>query len=170
MSIYFFFILKKNIQHLTKFGCSFFFLFYIYNQQTGLDCAFGKISANAAATSCDICNNGLYMNITGQSVCGVCKTGQFKKEQLFEGNPFDLYTCRDCDVGRYQNEKGQASCFPCIPGTYNDEKGEDVACKSCQTNTYRGNADDAIECLKCPNGWSSSTGSAVCVSSKKKKH
>ena len=135
-----------------------------------LDCPFGKISSNAAATSCDICNNGVYMNITGQSSCDVCKKGQFKKEQLLEGNPYDLYTCDDCDIGKYQDQEGQASCFPCIPGTYNDEKGEDVACKSCQTNKYRGNADDAIECLKCPNGWSSSTGSAVCVSSKKKQY
>ena len=75
-----------------------------------IDCPSGKISSNAAAASCDICNNGVYMNITGQWECEVCKNGQFKKEQLFEGNPYDLYTCKDCDVGRYQNEPGQASC------------------------------------------------------------
>ena len=68
-----------------------------------VDCPRGTVSTNAAASSCDICKMGEFMNTTGSSKCDTCKKGRFKKEQLFElfeGNPFDKFTCAACPKGQ----------------------------------------------------------------------
>ena len=77
--------------------------------------------------------------------------------------PFFLFDQKQCSPGFYQNEEQQASCLPCIPGTYANEEGASSSCKICLANQYRGNTMEATICVSCPQGWTSTNGSAKCT-------
>ena len=47
-------------------------------------------------------------------------------------------------------------------GTFMDEEGQAVACKRCEEHQYRSNEMDSTTCENCPEGWTSSSGSAKC--------
>ena len=119
-----------------------------------ISCPQGWMSSSGSA-KCQACESGRYGNVTGGG-CKDCTAG------LYRGASDGPTSCLLCSIGTYQDNDAQASCLPCIPGAYMDEQGEAVQCKLCSEHQYRSYEDNATACVNCPEGFSSSGGSAKC--------
>ena len=68
--------------------------------------------------------------------------------------------CDACAAGRTSAE-GASTCSECAAGKI--ENSETKGCDKCGTGEYRGGADAATTCLKCPQGFSNPiNGSGSC--------
>jgi hypothetical protein len=119
-----------------------------------ISCPQGWMSSSGSA-KCQACESGRYGNVTGGG-CKDCTAG------LYRGASDGPTSCLLCSIGTYQDNDAQASCLPCIPGAYMDEQGEALKCKLCSEHQYRSYEDNATACVNCPEGFSSSGGSAKC--------
>jgi hypothetical protein len=90
-------------------------------------CERGKWSVDEGRIiSCNLCGNGTYVSVTGQ-------TG-----------------CDPCPIGRYNPVEGQDQCTACSPGTYLNATGE-TGCLKCGYGSYQNRVGQS-ECDPCPLG------------------
>jgi hypothetical protein len=98
-------------------------LFIDGNQTACTSCSYGRYQANAAATTCWLCQPGNYQNHLGQSVrsLSLFVTAPLLSSPLISSHlrerPFFcsvlVQACLACDVGSYEPYAGAYSCMNC---------------------------------------------------------
>ena len=121
-------------------------------------CAFffaGTFQEKASATTCKLCQPGMYTSQTLQQKCLACDPGTFSDD-------FGATNCTKCAPGMFQDgvTTNSTVCKPCKPGYFMDEarqkecdaqpSAEKCACKHCPLSSYNP-FSQASECQKCPD-------------------
>lgn len=109
---------------------------YSFNSNC-VNCAPGRFSDVADATTCLACNAGSYQNLAAQSQCLLCRAGSF------QANP-GANNCPACALGRYSDVAGAMSCTPCSLDTYAP-------------------ATNSTTCISCDQGFVAPTGASSCT-------
>eukprot|EP01122_Echinamoeba_exundans_P014218 TRINITY_DN638_c0_g3_i1.p1 TRINITY_DN638_c0_g3~~TRINITY_DN638_c0_g3_i1.p1 ORF type:complete len:3128 (-),score=621.80 TRINITY_DN638_c0_g3_i1:85-9090(-) len=148
-----------SIVNGSQSGCQLCSAGFYQSGQTCVRCADGQTS-NAGATSCFNCPSTQYSNATTagtcttcpafyivnplQSGCVACPAGQVKLNET---------ACQACANGT--SSTGSGSCTACPNGQYSNVLTGFI-CTACPAGTYSIDS----ECVRCPNGTTSTLGSA----------
>ena len=116
-------------------------------------CIPGRGSLNG---SCSECRVGKFSNTNNFDECYFCPIGKTTNKNA-------SLECLSCDTGKYAPFTGMSICIECSPGMYNNKLGSDN-CQKCPEDTYQTNYGSklASNCLQCPKGQISSSGSNIC--------
>lgn len=136
-------------------------------------CAPGFHQDFSGQTSCFACLPGRYQDRNAQHTCDECAIGLYRPPPSrdkaakdlssvetachtcprgFESTVTGASSCVECDLGKFGSAPGV--CQPCEAGTYNDGKGEMLACKECPENTFSNSLGltSISECAACATG------------------
>lgn len=136
-------------------------------------CTAANCAQCSAASSCDVCADGYYLDVTNGScvACTTCTAGQ--RIDVACGADHDA-TCVDCTAGTYSDADDSAACTMCAAGTFQSQAGQS-SCTPCangetsgagQTHCdcAAGSAGTSGMCSSCPAGtFAMSAGSVWCM-------
>jgi len=124
-----------------------------------IPCEVGKHST-ANGTSCDLCSQGSYQPLEGQTGCLACPAGKMQHEEG-KSNCWDCWAgsyqdgiastwCKHCATGLYQPFTGQTSCLQCPTGKFQHEVGKNY-CHNCWAGSYQ-DGNGSAWCKQCAIG------------------
>jgi hypothetical protein len=108
-------------------------------------CAPGKYTSTAGATTCSVCPAGGFATATS---CTNCSAGTIDHDS-------DAATpCRDCAAGTYNDMPAAVACSICPAGTYSAAVASIsiAACINCSAGTSDHDSDAATPCRDCAAG------------------
>jgi hypothetical protein len=117
---------------------------------------------------CSPCLKGLYQNEYGATTCLKCIPGQYQDQPESKNctnckintiaRGAKSIKCTKCEIGSCTIEEGAAACINCGAGRYGE------GCQECPAGWKREENDAVGNCIECPLGSVSETGSASCSS------